>query len=202
MINYPTKIKNIAHKSIIKGFTLIEIMVATSIFMVIMVVAMGALISSSDASKKAQALRTAMDNVNFAMESMTRSLRMGTNYTCGNSVPLDSSSPNDCPNGAGAIAFVPYRAEGALPRTVAYTRNIRSDNTTYALQICNPTCTDMVSPDVDIKQLTFYVNGTLSPSAGDTVQPSVYILLKGTVKVKGVDNAFAIQTMASQRSGE
>jgi Tfp pilus assembly protein PilE len=73
------------------GFTLVEIMVATSIFMIIMLVALGALISSSDTAKKSQALRTAMDNVNFAMESMTRSLRMGTDYYCvlsGSSVSL------------------------------------------------------------------------------------------------------------------
>jgi type II secretory pathway pseudopilin PulG len=84
------------------GFTLVEIMVATSIFMIIMLVALGALISSSDTAKKSQALRTAMDNVNFAMESMTKSLRMGTDYYCvlsssSVSLPVSIGTYSDCP---------------------------------------------------------------------------------------------------------
>ncbi|MEK7586017.1 MAG: type II secretion system protein [Patescibacteria group bacterium] len=181
------------------GFTLVEIMVATSIFMVIMIVALGALITSSDTAKKAQALRTAMDNVSFAMESMTRSLRMGTNYTCGNTVSLDGSSPTDCPSGAGAVAFVPYSGLGVLPRTVAYKLNQRADNT-FALQRCNPTCLDMVSSDVNVDYLKFFLNG--SSSTLDTIQPSISILIRGTVTIKGQGTVFAIQTSVSQRSAE
>jgi hypothetical protein len=57
----------------------------------------------------------------------------------------------------------------------------------------------MVSRDVDIQTLKFFVNGT---DISDQTQPSVYISIKGTVTVKGVPNTFAIQTMASQRSSE
>lgn len=192
-----------------KGFTLIEIMVATSIFMVIMLIALGALISSSDTAKKSQALRSAMDNVNFAMESMTRSLRMGTDYTCvisGDSISIPAAANANCPLGGGAIVFTPAdHIAGSPLRNAAYTLNPRGDGT-FVLRRCTPNistntteCTDMVSRDVDVQTLKFFVNGT---DLSDQIQPSVYITIKGTVTVKGTPNAFAIQTMASQRSSE
>lgn len=199
------KNKDNIHQS---GFTLIEIMVATSIFLIIMLVALGALVSSSNAAKKAQALRSAMDNVNFAMESMTRSLRMGSDYSCvpfGTSVFLPASNNADCVNGGGAIIFTPANnpigSHPAGSRDTAYVLKSRqgSDPETFVLQRCDPSCVDMISPNVNIDKLTFFVKGT---DVADTIQPSVYILMKGTVIVKGIPNSFAIQTMASQRSAE
>ena len=198
------------------GFTLVEIMVATSIFMVIMLVALGSLITSSDTAKKAQALRTAMDNVNFALESMTRSLRMGSDYYCvasGSSVslPVPAGIYNDCPlsgSGGGAVVFTPAdNPPGSHPpgaRDTAYTVVQRSDGTgTFVLRRCvstvSPCVEDMVSSNVNIEKLIFYVNGS-DPT--DNIQPSIYILVKGSVSVKGVPYPFNIQTIASQRSSE
>ena len=62
------------------GFTLIEIMVAVSIFSLIMVISMGSILSVFDANKKSQTLRTVMDNMNFTLEGMTRTIRFGRNY--------------------------------------------------------------------------------------------------------------------------
>ncbi len=191
-------------KKVSGGFTLIEIMVATSIFMIIMLMAMGALITTSDAAKKAQALRTAMDNVNFALESMTRSLRMGTDYTCvtGGSVSLPAGANNDCPlgsGGGGAIIFTP--AGHAQPRDAAFTLTARGDATnTYVLQSCDPSsCLDLVASNIDIQKLTFFVNGSRTD---DRIQPSVYIIIKGVVTIKGRATTFAIQTNVSQRNTE
>ena len=192
-----------------KGFTLVEIMVATSIFMVIMLVAMGSLIVSSDAAKKAKALRSAMNNVNFALESMTRSLRTGTDYACitsgGFILPLDSKA--DCPleNGEGgiAVAFTPANFDPKntdRPTNTAFVLNEREDGTSKVLQRCHngELCVDLVSPEVNIERLTFFVNG----SGDDLTQPSVYILIKGSVKIKDEVTTFAVQTNVSQRSAE
>ncbi len=94
-----------------KGFTLIELMVATTIFMIVMLVAMGSLVTSSNSAKKSRYLRTAMDNVNFAMDSMTRSLRTATDYSCirGETVTLSPTQAGsyDCPTGGNGVAFTP-----------------------------------------------------------------------------------------------
>ena len=64
------------------GFTLIEIMVAVSIFAIVAVITTGALVTALDVNRKAQAIKIAMDNVSFAMDSMVFNLRDGANYGC------------------------------------------------------------------------------------------------------------------------
>lgn len=194
MNNKILNIRNIAKKTSHKaGFTLIELMVALSIFTIIILIGMGSVLVVTDISNKVQGLRTSMDNVNFAMESMTRSIRMGTNYTCGNSVVVsDEDLPgSDCSDGGKILGF---------------TSSIDGKNVFYhlddkKLERCTTSgCIDMVSPNVSVDNLTFYVNG--AGDKEDGIQPSVYILMKGTVKVKEESMSFAIQTMASQRNLE
>ena len=163
---------------------------------------MGALFMLLDAAKSSRALRSAMDNVNFSMESMTRSIRMGTNYYCvesGSGIGMyDTTSSRDCPIGGTLIAFIPQTIiDSGFPR-VAYGIFPRN-NGTNTLQRCegsNP-CVSIVSSDVDIEELKFFVKGS---SPNDSIQASVYIIIKGTVMVKGVPVSFALQTMASQRN--
>ena len=69
-----------------KGFTLIEMIVSLGIFSIVAVVALGALIKIISANKKAQTLQSAMTNQNYALESMSREMRMGTNFICKNEI--------------------------------------------------------------------------------------------------------------------
>lgn len=183
-----------------RGFTLIELMVATTIFTIVMLMGVGSLVTTSNAAKASQKLRIAVDNVNFAMESMTRELRMGTYYECANSVNLSvkPSDGTDCSNG-GVIAFTPQQTNGA-PIRIAYKLYSRG-NGTSSLQRCETNvtpCPEVVSSDVDIKKLEFYVKGS---KLSDKIQPSVEILVQGVVNV-GIGTPFVLQSMASQRSAE
>jgi len=196
-----------------KAFTLIEIMVATSIFIIVMLAVMSGLITSADSAKRSTGLQEAMDNVNFAMDTMSRTLRISTNYTCLTSGQSSTSpqAPQDCPFGGASygkiIEFVPpanlSQAFGltAQDPTMAYSLYQRTDGSgTYSLERCSVNgCVDIVSSDVNVEMLHFYVNGS---STTDTTQPSIYIVMKGTVMIKGQPTSFAIQTLASQRSEE
>lgn len=190
-----------------RGFTLIELMVATSIFVTIMLAAMGALFMLLDAAKSSRALRSAMDNVNFSMESMTRSIRMGTNYYCvtgenGIDMINNPSGTLDCPDGGNFVAFIPQNPINFDPNVrVGYmlSQIIKEGVSTnkYTLKRCEGNnCVPIVSEDVNIEILRFFVKG----AGSSNIQPSVYIIMKGTVMVKGVATSFAIQTMASQRN--
>lgn len=195
--------KNIISKT--KGFTLIELMVATSLFIVIMLSALSALFMLLDESKNSRALRFAMDNVNFAMDSMTRSIRMGTNYYCGTFYTTDLISTNDCPSGDTLISFVP-QPKGTIQAISRIGFGIsapRSDGTN-SLERCEQnngttSCVSIVSDNVDVQRIKFFVK-LVDANTGNKVQPSVYIIMKGTVMVKGVPTSFAVQTMASQRN--
>lgn len=195
----------------VSGFTLIELMVATTIFTIVMLMGVGSLVTSSNAAKSAQKLQIAVDNVNFAMESMTREIRMGTNYDCVNPYAMskDDKSVHDCVNG-GIIAFTPQQIGSNPPSRVGYFRQVTTINGVagYTLTRCeyvnnNNNCASIVSPSVNVEGMGFYVVGSdLPTNTTDKRQPSVRILMKGTISINGVGTPFALQTMASQRSAE
>ena len=66
----------------LRGFTLVEMIVSLGIFAVVAVVALGALVRIMTANQKAQTLQSAMTNISFALESMSRELRSGITYHC------------------------------------------------------------------------------------------------------------------------
>jgi len=132
---------------------------------------------------------------------MTRSIRMGTNYYCvqtGEGISMDSylEGNQDCQNGGTFVAFIPQNSTGSR---VGYKLKARNDlKNTHTLERCDINgCVPIVSNDVDIKKLKFFVKGS---AYNDNEQASVYIIMKGTVLVKEVPTSFAIQTMASQRN--
>jgi len=178
-----------------RAFTLIELMVATSIFVIIMLASMSSLFIMLDATKNSKALRSAMDNVNFAMESMTRSIRMGTNYYCGTagqSVNLSDFSNSNSHDDVNCTLIAFETQDPSATQKVAYQLS------GGAIQINNNNSwVPITSPDITINKLKFFVKGS---GDNDGTQASVYIIIKGTVKVKGVPTSFAIQTMASQRN--
>src|ERR1035437_536037 len=76
-----TKNKN-QKNSLKKGFSLVEMLVAVGIFMSIMTIAISSLISIIGANKKAQAIKSTIDSVTFAVENISRDMRMGIDYEC------------------------------------------------------------------------------------------------------------------------
>lgn len=76
------------------GFTLIEIIVSLALFAVVAVVALGAVTKIISANEKAQTIQAALTNLNFALESMSREMRVGSVYNCssGTTVPAYNSS--------------------------------------------------------------------------------------------------------------
>jgi type II secretory pathway pseudopilin PulG len=186
-----------------QAFTLIELMVATSIFIVVMLIALGSFVVASDSARKSHALAATMDNVSFAMEDMTRSIRVGKDYTCVSSGSISlgfSLVNNDCSlggTGGGAIVFT-----SANHATGSHDMAFQLAGTgPYTLQQCTIAqgCINITSPEVNIETLKFFVDGS---SVNDAKQPLVYITMKGTVLVKGQANSFSVQTIASQRSTE
>lgn len=205
------KTKNKNTKILVSGFTLVELMVATTLFTIIMLMGVGSLIVSSNSAKAAQRLRIAVDNVNFAMESMTRELRTGSYYYCPPgigtvSIPAENSV-SDCPSGRDVIIFKPQQVGSSTPAIVGYFKSPRNDaNSTSTLERCETNasnCHPIVADNVDIELLKFTVLGSSLPSSStDKTQPSVRILMKGSVNVNGQKTPFTLQSMASQRSTE
>lgn len=173
------------YKKTEKGFTLIEMIVAVFVFTIVVVIASGGLLSVIHANRKAQALKSVMSNLNFAMESMTRSIRTGTRYSCGGG--------GDCADdGSTIFNFIDSKGrsveysfiDGSIIRTI--------DDKTLGL-ITGP----ITAPEVNIDSMAFYADGV---AEGDSAQPRVFIIIKGTA---GTDNksrtSFSLETLVSQR---
>src|SRR3989344_2667719 len=62
------------------GFTLVEMLVAVGVFSAVVVITIGAIVTSNSSFQKTRLNRTATENVNVALESMARSIREGSNY--------------------------------------------------------------------------------------------------------------------------
>lgn len=207
-----------------KGFTLIELMVSVSIFSVVMLIVIGALITLNNANQKAQAIRAVVDNLNFAMEDVTRNVRTGGGYKCGLSVNLGgdiAGKPIPCSEesreiGVTALGFKGQREqEDGNPKDVCYFYGWVKDPTTntgtikYAKKrvAVNAPCDwsevksyNLVSPEVDVRGLKFYVFDRIRTT--DTLQPFIIITLGGNINSSKYNFSvpFNIQTTVSQRS--
>ena len=198
-----------------RGFTLIEMMVAVTLFAVVMLVAVGALLALTNANRKAQALQSVMDNLNVALDGMVRSIRMGSTYHCDDPAnPSTIYQTKDCPNGNKLIAFEPYGGDSSDPSDqwiYYFGPDINGINRIYKStngQINSPPsytqAYPVTSPDVKINDMEFYVVGTdpasKDPNNPDETQPKVVIIIKGTAGNAASEiSTFHIQATAVQR---
>ena len=198
-----------------KGFTLIELMVSVTIFIVVMVISLGALLSISAAERKAEALKTVMNNLNFGLESMARTIRTGITYHCGSGGLLNT--PLDCENGDDFLAFTPVCvAGGPCPPPPTVYRYESDPGTCGAGHVggcimrsvaSGANSLPITAPEINVTDLTFYVRGSVPEFESDPTisQPKVVITLIGDipsqVSAAGVvqSTQFRLQTSVTQR---
>ncbi len=86
------------NKSRNKGFTLIEVMIASGLFVVIMVLGISAVMNTSLTYKKSQSQRSALDSMAFIVEDMSRIMRTGSAVNCNPDLIniLSIETPGDC----------------------------------------------------------------------------------------------------------
>jgi len=178
-----------------KGITLIEVMISSALFSVVMLISIGSLLAVSDSNRKSALTRTVMDNLNLAMESMARNLRLGYNYHCDGLNPINPTSPANCPEGNISVAFEGYKGNTSNPadQIIYRLNNGQIERSTDG----GGTYMTLTSPELSIDKLLFYVTGALP---GDNAQPRVVIVLGGSAEFKGaIKTDFKLQTTVSQR---
>lgn len=190
-----------------KGFTLVELMVSLSLFIIVVLVLIGSLYTVNDASRKVQAMRTVMDNLNFAMESISRTVRTSEDISCS----LSGVATNCAIGGLGSNAISMNSTLGEAQKVSYQWVRTSVGNGRIEKQITaldsegNPLgqaseWQAITSPEIDVEHMTFYVDGA---TLGDGVQPSVMVQLDGVAAVvNGSPIPFSIQTYLSQRTPE
>lgn len=168
-------------------------LVAVSLFVLVVFISLGALLSIFDANRRSQSSKTVVDNLNFTIDDMARKVRFGTNYHGCTTSDLDD--PRNCSQGASVLAvdfegdIITYRfCNGGIKRSI--TSNGEAD--------CNDSDMNLItSPETVITDAKFYVFGTQS---SDSIQPYVIALIRGYVGNKATaQSSFVIETVMSQR---
>jgi len=166
-----------------RGYTLIELVVAVGLFALIMTLASGAYFMMINLNRQVQGVTTGINNLSFALETMTRDMRTGTAYS----------------GGGNSFSFTP--ADGGA--TVTYTSGTQQGTNGQVGNITitkNNVTTSLTDPSVDVTSLTFYVSG-ITP--GDSDQPHVTIVISGEVAYgAGKIEPFFVETGATMRGSD
>ncbi len=187
-----------------RAFTLVEMLVAVAIFSIVMMIGVGALLSLIAANKRAEAINSVMNNLNFAVESMSRTIRVGTAYHCETSAtppgnPAMLSDPQDCASGGGLL--LGFEKSGGDRSNVSDQMAFRLNGTQLERSTdAGATWVAITAPEVQIDSFQFYVVGSQSASTGNTLQPRVLITIHGTADIpNSAPTTFALQAAVTQR---
>ncbi|MFQ5661816.1 MAG: type II secretion system protein J [Candidatus Paceibacteria bacterium] len=182
-----------------KGFSLVEMLVAVALFASVMLIGVGALLSLIDANRKAQSLNSVINNLNFALESMSRNMRVGTTYHCSvnNNVPPNIDSTKDCKNGGKLVGF---ESSGGDPNDPNDQFVYRINGSQLEMSKTSGSANSFISitaSEVTIEDFNFYVDGT---STSDDFQPRIIMTIKGSAGIdEKTKTEFNLETMVSQR---
>lgn len=171
----------------IRGFTLIEIIVSVGLFSLVMLVVTSAYLSIITIDKEARATNELVANLSFALDSMSRAVRTGTDYNCQG-------------GGNGTCSQLSFTDSTG----VATTYHLRSGGVLGQCTI--PGCTvatavPLTDPRIVVTSLVFSVDGVGAESPPE--QPEVLISIRGTMMAsKGKVVDFTLQTSATQRELE
>lgn len=195
-----------------KAFTLVEVMISIGLFTVVMVIGIGAILGVNSTHRKTQTMRSVVDNLSFVMEDMARSMRLGDDFVCKESVleaigSLDVGNPPNNQNGENckSISFEPYwnyDPNDDVNQVVYFINEANGIGTIFKKSETMDWTDEMIpiTPaeiDIDTTKSGFWVSGSGDESI--PVQPRITIVLVGTVRLGNASTEFNLQTSVSQR---
>lgn len=176
------------------GFTLIEIMVSVAIFAIIITSGIGALVTMTQSYSKAQKNKQVHQGLNYALETMTREIRLGKNFQAnptgilggiGGVDGIGSSLRVTTSDRRGTVRY--YLNNGVL--FLERTNALNAQNGTFALTNAN---------QIIIDNVRFTVTGTAEWATPDYHQPLVWIQIQA--HATGEPDKTSVQTLVSQRT--
>jgi prepilin-type N-terminal cleavage/methylation domain-containing protein len=182
-----------------RGFTLVELIVSVGLFALVMLIATGAYFSLIALDRQARATNQVVGSLSFAMDTMTRGIRTGTNYQCTNSA--EDAYGN---SSSGACTAFSY-SDTALNTIVSYI--LKANGTIGRCEGVAPgSCTDvnasaLTDSSITIQKLSFYVRGSGTVSSPTSAQqPHVTFVISGRMPAGPNKTVpFTIQEGSTQR---
>jgi len=188
MFNISFKKVNISKK----GFSLVEIMVSLAIFSIVAVSAGGAFLKVVDANKKSQALKTVTNNLNYALESMSREIRTGTKFSCGQSYSPVSGA-------CSSHEYFNFQSQNNQIIIYRYNSSNKSLEKSIDGNSFSPV-TSLSAGGFSIDDMLFIVMGGVE---GDSIPSKVQISIKGSAGLQEkIKSEFTLQTSVTARNRE
>ena len=202
------------------GYTIIETMIAISLFTIIVTAGVGALLNANLVHNQSSNMRSIVDSLTFIMEDMSRHIRTGYNYRCydlGNQWSPDYAQfpilnePQSCALGKVIVfeeAYGEFNASNGDDQWV-YLIGSLSGGTDYNIYKStqgglNGTFVQLNDSAIRISpESSIAILGAEHPSNplqnGDIQQPLVTIKIMGEIQYKDIITPFSLQTSVSQR---
>ncbi len=165
-----------------EGFTLIELLLAVALFSIVVVIAFGAIIHVIDVNRKSQTLTTVMNDLNFTLESITRTIKTTTNID-------------------GVDGLYRFKDQRKNPSNYVIYRFNDSNKKIEKCELPNPVdCSDsnfvpIVSDQIIIDE--FYLEPL---NRADGNQPRFLMVVKGSAQITTkIKSEFSLQTTVSPR---
>jgi prepilin-type N-terminal cleavage/methylation domain-containing protein len=207
------------------GFTLIEMIVSLALFSIVITISIGALLVLIGTNEQLQGEQSVMTNLSFALDSMTREIRTGTEYYCyttnntgGNNNLINDNNDidqvlddrtDDCSNGNNAsqnyhgLAF----KEGGDSITedddrILYYFEKQNDEDVGQIyrRVGAGTAQSILADGIGIRNLEFFVTGSASLEDGDQYQPTVTVLIEAVDLADPNSKVYRLQTTITQRT--
>jgi prepilin-type N-terminal cleavage/methylation domain-containing protein len=184
------------------GFTLLEMIVAIGIFLIALIIILGALVAINNAARKARSARAVTDNLSTAIDSISRSIRVGSNFHCGcggSGDPTSTTTPQNCTmtdtTGSGGNTCLAFEGQLGDPGNNndqiiyrLYNGSIQRSTNSGASYL------PLTAPELSIESFRFYLYGT----APNEDQPVVTMVLRGSVSATArTATSFNMQTTVS-----
>lgn len=175
MFNTKYKIPNTKYSN--RGFTLIEILVAITVFVLLILMVTGIFLAVVSAQRKAAAVRILQDSVRYSIEAMSRDIRTGYGFSIsGNELRFTSTI-------GGRIQQVSYRLNNKVLEKGVFSGSY------YVFSPLTPS-------KLSVDYLNFYLSGE---GLEDQKQPRITVTLGATAGQGIQKTKINIQTTLSQR---
>ncbi|MFA6295695.1 MAG: type II secretion system protein [Candidatus Paceibacterota bacterium] len=208
-----------------KGFTLLEMLVSLGIFAIVAVIAVGALVRITGLNRQAQTLQSSMNNIGYALETMSRDMRMRSQYDCNYKVedinwangagPTDLNR-NDCiANENPTEKIIAYESAESASQTNGGTCQLihafgffPNGTNKWSLKKAQQTSCGEVLSDTNFYSIIDEKNTTISSFqlgvySDEGAYSRAFIRIKGYAGTREKEKSyFDIQTSVSERIGD
>lgn len=186
------------------GFSLIELIVALTLFVSITALASGSILTIINASAQARASGQALNAITFAIEDIVRGVRLGDQYVCiqnaGDFVLVDGDPDDDyqdCDSSSPGLGVHFYGNDGSPHTYYLASGEFRKSNALGNDVLDSDNYINLLPDTITMRDFNVIVQGS---SPGDTIQPNIRLYLEFSYDYKGTTFPVTYETSLTSRT--